>query len=107
MAKEVNKFMVSRVKAEVLEDVYNYVQREEEQITKHYGPTGEKRQSERYNRESGQYELQWEDEEQTVPRMEDVYDDVEYTEEELEERPEILAKKIVYQDILKTLEKML
>lgn len=103
----VSKFVVARAKAEVLEDVYNYVQRAEEQITKHFGPTGEKRQSERYNRESGQYELQWEDEEKTVPVMEDVYDDVEYTVEELEDMPEILAKKIVYQEILKTLEKML
>lgn len=107
MAKEVNKFMVSRVKAEVLEDVYNYVQRAEEQVTKHFGPTGEKKQSERYNRESGQYELQWEDEEETIPVMEDVWGDLEYTEEELEEMPEILAKKIVYQEILKNLEKML
>lgn len=106
MAK-INKFMVTRVKAEVLEGICNSLQADLDNTMRHYTKTGRQIQDKHWDSSIKDYVLEWEDAEQTIPIMIDEWGDVEYTDEELEENPEILARREVLQMVITQLEKML
>lgn len=107
MAKTVNKFMIAKIKAEVLEGIFNSLQFDLDNASKHYGKTGNKIQERVWTSTTKEYELCWEDDEHTIPVLVDEYGDIEYTDEELEERPEVLAKIEVIKLIMQKLENLL
>lgn len=104
---QVNKFMVAKVKAEVLEGIFNQLEFDLKNVTKHYGKTGNMIQSTHWDSSRHEFVADWEDEEQTIPKMVEEWDDVEYTEEELDNMPEILAKQEVIKMIMTKLENMI
>jgi hypothetical protein len=105
MKKEISKFRQTQIRAEVLEGIYKKLEDDLESTASHYAKTGTQHQD--YKWENHDKILLWEDEEQTIPKMADDYDYIPYTEEELEEYPEIGAKAEVIKQIMKELEKLL
>lgn len=104
MATE-NKFKMARLKAEVLEDLYDRLEQNLLDTTRYYGKTGEQKQKERWNRETGDYEKVFD--EDGNPEMEDVYDYIEYTEEDLEKHPDEVLKAEAIKQVMKEIEKLL
>ena len=100
-----NKFLVAKIRAEILEGIYADLDYKLKDASRYWGKTGEKKQKERYNRETEKYEPVFDD--GGDPIMEDVYDDIEYTEEELEEHPEVVARINVIKQLMDSLEKLL
>jgi len=100
-----NKFMATKIKAEILEGIYSDLEYKLKDATRYWGRTGEQKQKEKYNKETDKYEPCFDD--NGDPIMTDVYDDIEYTEEELEEHPEVVAKIEVIKQLMKDMEKML
>lgn len=105
MAKEMNKFMEAKIKAEILEDMYSNLDYKLKDATKYWGKTGCKKQKTVWNKETKEYDPQFD--ENGDPIMEDEWDDIEYTEEELEDHPEVIARIAVIKQLMKELEKML
>lgn len=105
MAKELNKFMATKIKAEILEGMYSDLEYKLKDATRYWGKTGEQKQKEQYNKETGEYDPCFDD--NGDPIMIDVYDDIEYTDEELADYPEVVAKIEVIKQLMKELEKML
>ena len=102
MAKtNVNKFKAMQVKAEILDELYGIVKEKYKNASQDYRKTGEQEQVKDWK--TG--ELQWEDEEKTIPVMRDVYAWVDVSEDDLSE--EQLAKIWACENILESLEKML
>ena len=100
----VNKFLKARVRAEVLEDLVKNLESKLEDAGKHYDKTGERIQD--YDWKDHEKILLWEDEEQTIPKMRDVYDYIPYTDEELKNNPDAQARIEVINDIITALEKL-
>jgi hypothetical protein len=97
-----NKFMEAKIKAEVLCDVYEMIFDEARRRCMRYEIVEENyRQATDWR--TG--EPKWEDEEKTIPKMEDRYDFVEIPEEEMTEEEQI--KRDVYDLILKKIETLL
>ena len=95
-----NKFREAQVKAEVLEELYNVVESKKKDVFYTYGvtePNGRQAKDWRTG------ELLWEDDEHTIPKMEDVWGEIE--KEELSE--EDLIRVEIYEGVLHMLEKML
>ena len=103
--KEVSKFKLAQLKADILEGLYSKLESDLEDTAKHYGKTGTQHQD--YEWRDHEKVLLWEDEEQTIPKMADDYDYLPYTPEELENLPEVCAKAEVIKQVMKDLEKML
>lgn len=105
MAKENNKFMVARIRAEILEGLFNKLDEDLRDTARHYAKTGETRQKERWNRDTDEYEKVFD--ENGEPVMEDVYDYIPYTDEEFERNPELKLRADVIQQVMKEIEKLL
>lgn len=95
-----NKFKEKQAIAEILDELYRIVQTKEDDVHNDYRVVG-KEQAKDWR--SG--ELQWEDEEKTIPKMTDKWDYVPKSDEELDH--EDLAKIKACQYIKAQLEKML
>lgn len=100
-----NKFLATKIKAEILEGIYSDLEYKLKDATRHWGRTGEQKQKEIYNKDTGEYDLCFD--ENGDPIMTDVYDDIEYTTDELAEHPEVITKVQVIQQLMKDVEKML
>ena len=96
----VNKFKAMQAKAEILDGLYTDVKEKYKSAFQEYCKTGEQEQVKDWK--TG--ELQWEDEEKTIPVMRDIYDWIDVPEDELSE--EQLAKIWACENILEALEKM-
>ena len=94
------KFKEKQILAEILNDLYAEVNRKEESVGLSYKPVGEEQAK---DWRTG--ELQWEDEDKTIPKMTAKWDNVPKTEEELTEEDKIRIR--VCQHIKSLLEKML
>lgn len=108
MAKETNNsnvFKKARIKAEILESLFERLEEELKDTSRYYGKTGVQKQKERYNREIGDYEKVFD--ENGEPEMEDVYDYIPYTEDEMKDRPDALLKAEVIKDVISELEDLL
>ena len=103
--KMASKFLTTKIKAEILEGLYSDLEYKLKDATRYWGRTGEQKQKETYNSETKQYDPCFDD--NGDPIMTDVYDDIEYTADELAEHPEVIAKVQVIQQLMKDLEKML
>lgn len=95
-----NKFKEKKALAELLEKLYRSVEEEENSAHTEYKPVGKEQAT---DWRTG--ELQWEDEEHTIPKMTDKWDYVVKDDEEL--CPEDLAKIKACQYVKAQLEKML
>ena len=100
-----NKFMTAKIKAEILEGIYSDLEYKLKDASKYWGKTGKKKQKEQYNSETQTYELCFDD--NGDPIMTDEYDEIEYTEEELNEHPEVVAKIEVITQLMNSLDKLL
>jgi hypothetical protein len=97
-----NKFQEKQILAEVLNELYNAVEEKEKRVHYEYKIVGKKdTQSRHWN--TG--ELIWEDEEKTIPKMEDDWQYVAKADEDLTE--EDILKLKVYKYVMAQLEKML
>ena len=95
-----NKFQEKQILAEVLSELYSILEEKQKCVHREYKIVGKKdTQSRHWN--TG--ELMWEDEEKTIPRMDDDWQYVE--KEELTEEDELKIK--VYKYVMAQLEKMI
>ena len=95
-----NKFQEKKIMVEVLDELYSTLEAKVKSVHYEYKIVGKKdTQSRHWN--TG--ELLWEDEEKTIPRMDDDWREVE--KEELTEEDELRLK--VYKYLMVQLEKML
>ena len=94
--------------SEVCADVYDKVYEMEKELHTKWGKTGKKVQDKNYNNETGKFELAWEDDEHTIPKMTDEWGEVEVNFNELEEpeRTEKIARSNAYKKIMQALEKL-
>ena len=97
-----NKFQEKQILADVLNDLYNTVEQKEKQVHYEYKIVGKKDVQRRH---WGTGELMWEDEEKTIPLMEDDWQNVPRAEEDLTE--EDLLRIKVYKYVMAQLEKMI
>lgn len=95
-----NKFKEKKVLAELLDDLYVEIDRKEQDARTEYKVTG-KTEKQATDWRTG--ELKWEDEEKTIPKMEDKWETV--PKENLTEDDEIRIRMCQY--IKSQLEKML
>ena len=95
-----NKFKEKQFTAEVLNDLYEEVESKERSARTKYEPVGEKQA-----RDWRSGELQWEDEEQTIPKMEKEWGYVDKDEDELTDEDRLKIK--VCQQIKAQLEKLI
>ena len=95
-----NKFEEKRILAEVLNELYETVQRKENDVHSEYKVVG---QEQAKDWRSG--ELRWEDEEKTIPKMSDKWESVPKADEDLTEEDKLRIK--VYQYVKSQLEKMI
>ena len=100
-----NKFKLAKFRAEILEDLYSRLEDKLKDTTRYYGKTGEQKQKERWNRELEESEKVFDDD--GNPVMEDVYDYVPYTEEELENYPDERIKGQAVRQVMEELEQLL
>lgn len=105
MANTENKFQLARMRAEVLEGLFNKLEEDLKDASRYYGRTGEQKQKEKWNRETDSYDLVVDD--NGDPVMEDVWDYIEYTEEEYARHPEYKLKAEVIKQVMKDIEKLL
>lgn len=103
----VNKFQIAKARAEVLESIYNHLETEYHCCATHYGRTGKQVQSKHWDSDAKEYVLDFADLDCLIPVMVDEWDDIEYTDEELESMPEIDAKKSALKEMMKKIENML
>ena len=97
-----NKFQEKQILAEVLNDLYSMVESKEKSIHCEYKRVG-KSDVQSKNWRTG--ELEWEDEEKTIPKMEDIWQDVPKSDDELTEDDLLRIK--VYNYVKAQLEKMI
>ena len=90
-----NKLLSVKLRAEALEIAYRAVEQEAQYLGKDYKMV-EKNYKQKTDWRTG--ELQWEDEEKTIPKMEDRWDYVDIPEDELGE--DVKLKIQVYKDVL-------
>lgn len=95
-----NKFEEKRILAEVLNELYDDVQRKEDSVHTEYKIVGEEQAK---DWRTG--ELKWEDEEKTIPTMTNKWDTVSKADEDLTDEDKLKIK--VYQYVKSQLEKML
>ena len=95
-----NKFEEKKLLAEVLNELYDTVQRKEDDVHSDYKITGEEQA---VDWRTG--ELQWEDEDKTIPKMKDKWETVAKADEDLTEYDKLRIK--VYQYVKSQLEKMI
>jgi hypothetical protein len=95
-----NKFKEKQILAEVLSELFETVEIKEKSVRTDYKPVGEKQGT---DWRTG--ELQWEDEEKTIPKMVPDYANVEKTAEEFTEEDKLRLK--VYAFVKAQLEKMI
>ena len=95
-----NKFEEKKILADILNDLYEEVERKEKSAYLSYKVVGEEQAK---DWRSG--ELQWEDEEKTIPKMTSKWADVPKADDELTEEDKIKIK--VCQHIKAQLEKMI
>ena len=88
---------------EVLETLFDRIEYETKNLRYDYRRTGEMKQTEKYNRETHEYEPQFD--EDGNPIMEEVWDNVEMTEAEIPEYHKV--KLAALRDVEKALEKLL
>ena len=100
-----NKFMVMKLRAEILEDIYKDLENRLKDAHQYFGTTGEKEQKTIYNKETKEFDPVFD--EAGNPVMVDKWDYIEYTEEELEHNEEASAKIEVIKQLLKDIEKLL
>ena len=97
-----NKFREKQILAEVLNDLYDTLEQKEKSVHYEYKVVG-KKDVQRKHWSTG--ELMWEDDEKTIPLMEDDWQQVSRAEEDLTE--EDILKIKVYKYVMAQLEKML
>lgn len=102
---EINIFKRHQIVAEELDSLTESLRSKIKGLSESYQRTGNVVQSKRYNYDTHSYDLLWEDDEKTIPLMEDEYDYLPITDDELSE--EQLLRKEVCKTILVELEKML
>ena len=98
-----NKFDAKAIEVKALGKVYESVEeliRYESQVYRVVG----KKQETKWNRELGESELVWEDEEKTIPKMVDDWGYVDIPEDQLDE--DNVIKIGIWQKVLAMLEKM-
>ena len=95
-----NKFREKQILAEVLSDLYSTLEAKEKSVHYEYKIVG-KKDVQRRHWNTG--ELMWEDEEKTIPWMEDDWQEVE--KEDITEEDELKLK--VYRHVMTQLEKMI
>jgi len=105
MVKEISVFKRKQIELEELDKLYELVQTDIKYLLTEYRKTEELEQKRKWNSETHEYDLLWEDDEQTIPLMENVWRDVEITEDELSDESKL--KLDVYRSLIKKLEKML
>ena len=94
-----NKILLAKLRAEALDVAYRAVENEAKYIGKDYRVV-EKDYKQKTDWKTG--ELQWEDEEKTIPKMEDRWDYVDIPEDELSD--EVKLKIQAYKDVLEDIE---
>lgn len=97
--------MATKIKAEILEDIYDSLEYKLKDACQYYGRTGNKKQKEKYNKETGEYEPQFDD--NGDPIMEDEWEYIAYTAEELANNADVRTRIDVIKQIMKDIEKML
>ena len=97
-----NKFKEKQYEAEILSDLYDVLVEKKKSISQDYRVV-EENYRQRTDWRTG--ELLWEDEEHTIPRMEDRYDYVTKLDSELDDNDRIKIKAI--ESIMGKLEKLL
>lgn len=97
----VNKFQLKKAEAEILESLNNALDERMKDAGQEYRKTGEQRQKKNWKTD----ELVWEDEEQTIPSMEEIWDYVEIPESELSD--DRVAIIMACTSLKKELEKLL
>lgn len=100
-----NKFQTKAKLLEVLGREYERIENEQKGLLSDYRMTDEEEQATQYNRETGEFDLCWEDEEQTIPKMRKKWTSVEITADELDD--ESRATYDAYSQILRALEKLM
>ena len=100
-----NKFKLAKFRAEVLEDLYSRLEEKLQDTARHYCKTGEQKQKERWNRELEELEKIFD--ENGEPVMEDVYDYIPYTEEELDKYPDKRIEAEAIRLVMEELEQLL
>ena len=100
-----NRFKMARCRAEILEDLYERLEDKLKDTERYYGKTGEQKQKERWNRELEELEKIFD--ENGEPVMEDVYDYIQYTPEELENNPDERIKAEAIRQVMEELEQLL
>ena len=95
-----NKFKEKQILAEILNELYNHVDEQERHANLKYEPVGEEQAK---DWRTG--ELQWEDEEHTIPKMSKKWEHIPKEECELSEEDKIRIK--MCQFIKTQLEKMI
>lgn len=95
-----NKFETAKVKAEILERVYNSVKDMRDQVTRDWRDLGTTHQEKNWRTD----ELVWEDEEKTIPHMVKDYGYVDKTSDEYTEADKIQMK--VLDEVLAYIEKL-
>ena len=102
MAKIANKFLVKKYEAEALDTLASKLQDLINDNSRSYEVVGKEEEQARDWRTN---ELQWEDEEQTIPRYRDKYDYVDIDPAEFDEGR--LARLTAYNNLIKKLEGLL
>ena len=97
-----NKFQEKQILAEVLDELYRTVEAKEKAVHCEYKIVG-KSDVQSKNWRTG--ELEWEDEEKTIPKMEDIWKDVPKNDDELTENDLLRIK--VYKSVMAQLEKLI
>lgn len=85
-----NKFEIKAEEMKVMGELFSKLESMEKETLEDYRPLGTQRQS--TNWRTG--ELIWEDEEHTIPKMEDVWGTVEVSEDELEDDKKLRLQAI-------------
>lgn len=98
-----NKFETKQWELEELGRIYDYLEQRHKDLSTEWKMTDALRQ--KYRWVNGERELLWEDEEKTIPVMENVWDDVVVPEDELSE--EKITKRNLYKKFMEYIEKQI
>ena len=100
-----SKFEIKQWEVEELGNIYQYLEDRFKDLAEKYQPLDELEQETRWNTETREYDLVWEDEEQTVPKMVKKWGYVTIPEEELPE--EKVVKRNICKSLIKYIEKLI
>lgn len=99
-----NKFETKRYEIEELGNIYDFLERRYNDHGTEWKETDELRQATAWNSDTRKYEPVWEDDEQTIPKMEHVWRDVPVADEELSD--EHKAKRNIVKKVMEMIDKM-